>query len=90
MEKREEERKLFLVELGKRITALREEVGISQTELGYRCNYERSVINRIEMGRTNPTIFSLKRVADGLQIPLYKLFDASSYTESFSNSGDSE
>lgn len=76
MEEREEaEKKLFLVKLGRRITMLREQVGISQTELGYRCDYERSVINRIEMGRTNPTIFTLKKVADALQIPLRQLFD---------------
>lgn len=63
----------YLKRLGAQIKKIREEKDISQTDLGYRCNFERSNMNRIEAGKTNPTILTLKKIADALDVPILNL-----------------
>lgn len=65
----------FLKKLGKNIAHLREEAGLSQTELAHRCDKDRQTINRIEKGRTNSTALSLFQVAKEIGVPLKDLFD---------------
>lgn len=65
---------LFLKKLGLNIKRLRQSKGLTQVELGDLCNSEKSSINRIESGRTNPTATTLKRIADTLQIQLHEIF----------------
>ena len=64
-----------LKSLGLRIRSLRKERGLTQIELAYRCNMEPSNLNRIEAGRTNPTVRSLTLVANGLGLKLVNLFE---------------
>lgn len=64
-----------LKSLGLRIRSLRKERGLTQIELAYRCNMEPSNLNRIEAGRTNPTVRSLTLVANGLGLKLINLFE---------------
>ena len=61
--------------LGLRIRSIRKERGLTQIELAYRCNMEPSNLNRIEAGRTNPTVRSLTLIANGLGIKLSALFE---------------
>ena len=61
--------------LGKRIRQLREEKSISQTELGYLCNIERSNMNRIEVGNTCPNVFTLYKIANNLGVSLSTIFE---------------
>ena len=63
----------FLKLLGGRIKQLRLAKGLSQTEFGYQCNFEKSAMNRIEAGRTNPTILTLRTIANALEHPLTDL-----------------
>lgn len=63
-----------LKSLGQKVRALRKERGLTQVELAFRCNMEPSNLNRIEAGRTNPTVRSLTLVANGLGIKLSDLF----------------
>lgn len=65
----------FLKKLGGNIKKLRLEAGMSQTDLGYACNFERSTMNRIEAGRTNPTVLTLRLIADALNVELSKLLE---------------
>jgi transcriptional regulator with XRE-family HTH domain len=65
--------KIFLKKLGRNIQRLRTEKGISQVELGYKCDFEKSSMSRIEAGGTNPTILTLKKIADALYINLEEL-----------------
>jgi len=60
--------------LGLTIRTLRKERGLTQIELAYRCNMEPSNLNRIEAGRTNPTVRSLTLIANGLGVKLSSLF----------------
>jgi len=61
--------------LGQTIRTLRKERGLTQIELAYRCNMEPSNLNRIEAGRTNPTVRSLTLIANGLEVKLSTLFE---------------
>ena len=67
--------KVLLVALGERIQELRKEKGLTQIELSYRCEMERSNMRRIEAGGTNPTIATLKKISSALGISLSELFE---------------
>ncbi|MEJ0057680.1 MAG: helix-turn-helix transcriptional regulator [Bacteroidota bacterium] len=45
--------------VGKRIVQLREKKGWSQSDLARACMKDRQNIERIESGKTNPTLFTL-------------------------------
>jgi len=64
----------FLQKLGQRISKLRKERNITQIELSYRCDFDRSNLRRIESGRTNPTSLTLKKIAEGLDVTVNELF----------------
>ncbi|WP_041253541.1 helix-turn-helix domain-containing protein [Flavobacterium columnare] len=66
-------KKEFQIALGKRIKELREIKKITQTELGYRCEIERSNMNRIESGNTNPSGYLLYKIAQKLEVELSEL-----------------
>ncbi|MCI5050856.1 MAG: helix-turn-helix domain-containing protein [Candidatus Pacebacteria bacterium] len=70
--KREKE---YIQNIGKRIIQLREEKEIKQIELAIAVNIEDSALRRIETGRTNPTIKSLLRIADALDVELKELLE---------------
>ena len=56
--------------IGKRVKKLREERKIPQQDLAAKCNIEKSNLSRLEAGGTNPTIYTLKRIADNLGVSL--------------------
>ncbi len=61
--------------LGKRIRSLREKTNISQEELGHTAGLHRTYIGAIERGERNPSVLSLKKVADALRVSIRDLFD---------------
>lgn len=63
------------IAIGKRIKAIREEKGISQQDVAGLCNIEKSNFSRLEAGNTNPTIYTLNKIAEHLGIPLSELVD---------------
>ncbi len=65
-----EDKKQLQLAIGKRIKSLREEKGIPQQDLAAKCNLEKSNLSRLEAGGTNPTIYTLKRIADNLEVSL--------------------
>lgn len=56
--------------VGKRIKELRESKGLSQVEVVGRMQGEidPTNISRIESGRTNPTVYTLFRIAEALEV----------------------
>ncbi|WP_214073573.1 helix-turn-helix transcriptional regulator [Mucilaginibacter sp. dw_454] len=74
MKAREKEDGDFLAALGSRIAAIRKEKGVTQVELAYRCDIEKSNMRRIEAGNTNVTVLMLKRICTALEIPMNDLF----------------
>lgn len=63
--------------LGKRIKKLRIERGMSQVDLVARMqgNIDTTNISRIESGRTNPTIYSLYRLSEALEVSISELIN---------------
>lgn len=59
--------------IGKRIKMLREERKMPQQDLAAKCNIEKSNLSRLEAGGTNPTLYTLKRIADNLEVCLEEL-----------------
>ncbi|MEW7281028.1 helix-turn-helix transcriptional regulator [Aquimarina sp. 2201CG1-2-11] len=65
----------FYIQLGNRIRAIRLQQKLSQSELGYRAELDKSVIQRLEMARTNATIKTLLKIANAFDITLSELCD---------------
>ncbi|MDM1534276.1 helix-turn-helix domain-containing protein [Myroides marinus] len=65
----------LLKSIGRNVKQARELKGLSQVELVglMEGNIDTTNISRIESGRTNPTIFTLYRIASALEIPLENL-----------------
>jgi len=75
MKAREKADDIFLQALGNRIASIRKEKHITQVELSYRCDIEKSNMRRIEAGNTNPTALMLRKIAVGLDMSLSELLD---------------
>jgi len=65
----------YLKKLGERVVELRTKKGWSQRDLAFACNKEPQSIERIENGKSNPTAFYLKELADALEIPVSDFFN---------------
>ena len=59
--------------VGNNIKLHRKALGISQEELAFRCGLHRTYIGGIERGERNITIKSLYKIANALNIEVYKL-----------------
>jgi transcriptional regulator with XRE-family HTH domain len=62
------------INVGKQIQKLRESKAISQQDLAAKCNFEKSNMSRLESGRVNPTLSTLEKIANALDITLAELF----------------
>lgn len=60
--------------IGTRLRKLREEKNLSQGDIEKRTGLLRCYISRVENGHTVPSIETLERLAQALEIPLYQLF----------------
>ena len=60
--------------VGARIRGFRKEKRLSQEELAEKCSLHPTYIGQLERGEKNPTIESVMKVADGLEIPIDQLF----------------
>lgn len=65
----------LLKNVGKRIQILRLRKGLSQVDLVGKIegDIDTTNISRIESGRTNPTIYTLYRISQALEVPLEEL-----------------
>ncbi|WP_240345282.1 helix-turn-helix domain-containing protein [Flavobacterium sp. CLA17] len=54
---------------------MREDRNISQTELGNLCNIERTNMNRIEAGNTNPSSYLLYVISQKLEVKASELLN---------------
>lgn len=66
-------KKIVLLALGKLVKTKRTELGISQEELGFRANLDRTYISGIERGVRNPSLTALVTLANGLGITVSEL-----------------
>lgn len=70
MGQQENLKKELLVNLGNNIRSLRLERGISQEELAFKIDSARNFIGCIERAEKSPTIFTLFRIAQALNVNL--------------------
>ena len=54
--------------IGAKIRQIRLEKGISQMKFAHKCQLELSTINRIELGKVNPSISLIFLLADKLEV----------------------
>ncbi|MDR6299913.1 helix-turn-helix domain-containing protein [Mesonia maritima] len=61
---------------GKRIQQLREQKGLTQVDLAGKIEgeFDTTNVSRIESGRTNPTLYTLYRIAEALEVELKEIF----------------
>jgi transcriptional regulator with XRE-family HTH domain len=62
------------IDLAARIRAERKARNLSQADLERRTGFPRCRISYLENGRAVPTIETLEKISDALEIPLYQLF----------------
>lgn len=60
--------------VGAKIRDFRKEKGISQEELGERAGFHFSYIGGVERGERNLSLTNIAKIADCLDVDLYKLF----------------
>jgi len=63
------------IKVGNRIKKVRETKGISQKDLAYEADLDRSYIASIEVGKRNVSIINLEKIAKALKIPMSELFN---------------
>lgn len=64
-----------LENLGKKIKKCRVKKNFTQLELAVLCDIEKGHLSRIERGRTNPTLITLFKLAEKLELDFMDLFD---------------
>ncbi len=71
----EQELKLFIKDIGKRIRELRKERDMTQLDLAIKSNIDERQIQRLEASRTSPTLKTLYKVIKGLSLDFKTFFD---------------
>jgi len=60
---------------GRRVADLRKEAGYSQETFAFQCNIDRTYIGTIERGEKSPTLNTIQKIAQALNMPLHQLFE---------------
>lgn len=63
------------IKVGNRIKELRNKLGISQEELGFRSGVHRTYIASLEVGKRNISIATLEKIVKALEVSLSEFFD---------------
>ena len=74
--------KSFLIAFGAHLKKVRVEKNITQAQVAIDCDFDVSVISRIELGKVNTSLSNLKCISVALQIDIKDLFDFDDSTES--------
>lgn len=61
--------------VGNRIKELRNKLGISQEELGFRSGVHRTYIASLEVGKRNISIATLEKIVIALEVSFSEFFD---------------
>jgi DNA-binding XRE family transcriptional regulator len=65
----------FQIKLGQQIAKLRKQKKFTQVEFAYMLDKEKQNYNKIEKGKTNPTSWTLFRIAELLNVSISELFN---------------
>jgi transcriptional regulator with XRE-family HTH domain len=64
----------FLASLGSRIKKIRLEKDMTQNELSIQCDFEKASMSRIESGKTNVTVLTLRKISKALDVEMIEFF----------------
>lgn len=67
--------KNYLVKFGQRIRELRQKTGLSQEKFALMIGMNRTYFSSVESGKRNISLLNIKKIADGLEITVDKLFE---------------
>ena len=67
----------FLASVGSIIKELRLQKGMTQNELAIQCNFEKASMSRIESGKTNITLLTLRKISRALEVEIRDFFQPS-------------
>ncbi len=59
--------------LGQNLKKIREQKGMTQGDICRALNLDRGYVSSVESGKRNPTLSTLKKLADALKIPVDEL-----------------
>ena len=65
--------KQLLALLAKNVRSLRKGIGLSQEELAFECDIDRTYISKVERGIANPSLLVLYRLAEVLGVEIKDL-----------------
>lgn len=60
--------------VGQRIKQIRNEKGLSQEKLALKAEIDRTYLAGVEQGKRNPSLKSLEKIVDALEISFHELF----------------
>lgn len=63
----------LLALLAKNVRNLRKEIGLSQEELAFECEIDRTYISKVERGIANPSLLVLFKIANVLKVEIKDL-----------------
>ena len=61
-------------DIGRRLRAVRQRHGLSQRQLARQSGVANATISQVEAGKLNPTVGMLKKILDGMPMPLSEFF----------------
>jgi len=64
-----------LLKFGRKIRKIRIDKGLTQEQLGFKCNLHRTYIGMIERGEKNITLLNIEKIANALNISVCILFE---------------
>lgn len=65
----------LLALLAKNVRNLRKEIGLSQEELAFECEIDRTYISKVERGIANPSLLVLFKIANVLKVEIKDLIN---------------
>lgn len=64
----------YLISFGQRVRELRQQTGLSQEKFALTIVMDRTYYSSVESGKRNISLLNIKKLADGLGIPVADLF----------------
>lgn len=64
----------LLTKLGGKIRTIRTQKKMTQYELAMQCEFEKASMSRIESGHSNPTLRTLHKISNALDVRVVELF----------------
>lgn len=65
--------------IGLRIKAIREEKGLSQKDIAYAADLDRSYIASVENGKRNVSVVNIEKIAHALKVSVLVFFNDNSF-----------